>query len=289
MQVKRVLNEAYGIQEAYILDNRLCKYNSQIKGLSVLDSIDCHNYCLILASTDPRIYDELKDSVRKYFRDEDIGELSFIEDWKSKEKERQESWRKQESWDRKLQAGQITKIGKYSYGSLCMNHQNIESIGAFCSIASGCEVAGNHEMRYITTHPMIGGCNRWGIHYEDWVDCGGNLDWYFEGVIPKVDLPEEARRIKIGNEVWLGRNVIITNYSNIGNGVIAGAGSIITKDVPDYAIVYGVPAKIARYRYKPEEIKALNKIAWLDWEDEDIRERYEDFYLPVEKFIEKYL
>lgn len=61
MQVKRVLNEAYGIQEAYILDNRLCKYNSQIKSLSFLNGTDCHNYCLILASTDPQIYDELKD------------------------------------------------------------------------------------------------------------------------------------------------------------------------------------------------------------------------------------
>lgn len=171
------------------------------------------------------------------------------------------------------------------------HHQHIESIGAFCSFAIGCDVVTNHEMRYITTHPMIGGCIQWGMHYEDYEDCGagGSAEWYLKGVNPKADRVGEARRIKIGNDVWLGRNVIITNYSNIGNGVIAGAGSIITKDVPDYAIVYGVPAKIARYRYKPEEIKALNKIAWWDWEDEDIRERYEDFYLPVEKFIEKYL
>lgn len=52
--------------------------------------------------------------------------------------------------------------------------------------------------------------------------------------------------------MWLGQNVLITNGSNIGNGVIAGAGTIITKDVPEYAVVVGVPARIIRYRYTPE-------------------------------------
>lgn len=86
----------------------------------------------------------------------------------------------------------------------------------------------------------------------------------------------------------VGENVIITNYSNIGNGVIAGAGSIITKDVPDYAIVVGTPARIIGYRFSKNQIAALNEIKWWDWSDEEIRARYEDFYLPVEKFIEKY-
>lgn len=81
------------------------------------------------------------------------------------------------------------------------------------------------------------------------------------------------------------KNVTITNYSNSGNGVIAAAGAVITKDVPDYAIVAGVPARIIRYRYTPEQIKALNKIAWWDWSDDEIRERFDDFYLPIEEFI----
>lgn len=88
--------------------------------------------------------------------------------------------------------------------------------------------------------------------------------------------------------MWLGRNVIVTNSANIGNGVIAAAGAVITKDVPDYAVVAGVPARIIRYRYSTEQIKALNKIAWWDWSDDEIRERYNDLYLPIEKFIEKY-
>lgn len=83
--------------------------------------------------------------------------------------------------------------------------------------------------------------------------------------------------------------MIVTNGSSIGNGVIAGAGAVITKDIPDYAVVAGVPARVIRYRYNPEQIKALNKIAWWDWSDDEIRERFDDFYLPIDDFIKKYL
>ena len=90
------------------------------------------------------------------------------------------------------------------------------------------------------------------------------------------------------NVFWLGRNVIITNGANIGNGVIAGAGAIITKDVPDYAVVLGVPARIVRYRYTKEQIEKLNKIAWWNWSDEVIRKRYNDFFIKIDEIIEKY-
>ena len=56
----------------------------------------------------------------------------------------------------------------------------------------------------------------------------------------------------------------------------------------DYAVVVEVPAKIIRFRYISEQINALNKIEWWNWSDEQIGERYEDFYLPIEQFIEKY-
>lgn len=111
--------------------------------------------------------------------------------------------------------------------------------------------------------------------------------WYFEGVHPKGEIVGE-RRIIIGNDVWLGRNVVIVNYSNIGNGVIAAAGAVITKDVPDYAVVGGVPAHIIKFRYTPEQIEALNQIKWWDWSDEQIRDRFDDFYIDIEEFIRKY-
>lgn len=141
-------------------------------------------------------------------------------------------------------------------------------------------------MGSITTHPMLTAGASFEKH-KDYSEYRGER-WYFEGVEPIEKYVEKDRRIRIGNDVWFGQNVLVTNYANIGNGVIAGAGAVITKDVPDYAVVVGVPARIIRYRYLPEEIACLNEIAWWDWSDDEIRERYEDFYLPIEKFLEKY-
>lgn len=256
MQIKEVLRNAYGIDEEYTLDNKLCKYNPDIKALEFLDNVDCDKFCIILACTNRNIYGELKKELQKYFSDENIAELSSMV---------------------KYNAVKNTKIGKYSYGALCRNHPYIESIGAFSSFAPGTEVVFNHPTQFITTHPML----YYRANKED--------EWYFEGIQPHIDKIKPSKRIKIGNDVWLGQNVIITNYANIGNGVIAGAGSIITKDVPDYAVVVGAPARIIRFRYSPSEIESLNKIAWWDWEDDEIRERFDDFYMPIDKFIEKYL
>ena len=69
--------------------------------------------------------------------------------------------------------------------------------------------------------------------------------------------------------------------------VRAAAGAIITKDVPDYAIVAGVPAKIIGYRFKEDQIEKLNKIEWWNWSDQKINECYEDF-LDIEIFINKH-
>jgi len=120
------------------------------------------------------------------------------------------------------------------------------------------------------------------------MDIDEGMPWYMSGVKPKP-IVKKQERITIGNDVWLGRNVIVTNGSNIGNGVIAGAGTVITMDVPDYAVIVGVPGRIIKYRYSENEIEALNKIAWWDWSDDDIRERFDDFYLPISMLIEKYL
>lgn len=265
MKVKFILNNVYGISEEYILDNHLCKYNPQIKELAFCKEINCGQYCVILSCTNSDIYETLRNDISQYFENRCIAE--FFSDYKE-------------------QKDFPTRIGKYSYGPICRNHYYIESIGAFCSFAAGVNVEGNHQMKYITTHPMLeAGCT-----FDKFVEYSEfeGAPWYFEGVQPKEEYMEKHRRIHIGNDVWFGQNVLVVNYANIGNGVIAGAGAVITKDVPDYAVVAGVPAKIIRYRYSPDEIEQLNRIAWWDWTDEEIRERYEDFYLPIDKFIEKY-
>lgn len=83
------------------------------------------------------------------------------------------------------------------------------------------------------------------------------------------------------------RNVIVVSGVKIGNGVRAAAGAVITKDVPDYAVVAGVPARIIKYRFTPDQIKKLNEIAWWDWPDEKIRECYDDF-LDINVFLQKH-
>ena len=273
MQVKEVLKNAYGIDAEYILDNNLCKYNSAIQTLGFLDNVSCDKFCVILASTNPDIYEELKKELKKYFSAENIAELSSMMKLERERKKENKKWN--------------TKIGKYSFGPICMDHPLIESIGAFSSFAIGTAVVENHDTQYLTTHPMI----YCGAHYEEFEEYTNYkyAGWYFEGVQPHRDKIKQLKRVKIGNDVWFGKNVTVTNYANIGNGVIAGAGSIITKDVPDYAVVVGAPARIIRYRYSPSEIQSLNKIAWWDWTDDEIRARYDDFYLPIDEFIEKYL
>lgn len=277
MQVKNILNNAYSIKEAYILDNNLCKFNVNIRELSFLDNIDCRKFYLILACTNPDIYPDLKAGVKKYFQEEDIAEFYSI----PIKREKISTITEQE------RINFATKIGKHSFGPICKNHVLIESIGAFCSFAVGVDVVMNHEMQYITTSLMIYA----GADLEKFTEFTQykNREWYIEGVQPKKEMIKKIRRIRIGNDVWLGRNVIITNYSNIGNGVIAGAGCIITRDIPDYAIIGGVPAKVIRYRYLPEQIECLNRIQWWNWSDETIKERYDDFYLPIDIFISKYL
>lgn len=272
ISVKLFLNSAYGIQETYILDNHLCQYNKNIHPLSYVANEKKRNeFAVLLSSTNPVIYKELNESLLTYFEPKQIAELESMKIWK-------------EEFFHPLH----TDIGKYSYGPICRDHNLIESIGSFCSFAFGVEAVFNHEKRFITTHPIIyAGQERENMEvpYSVYGDCFGEM--YLKGLHPHKDVLKSKRSI-IGNDVWLGRNVLITNGANIGNGVIAGAGSVITKDVPDYAIVVGAPARIIKFRYSPQQIEQLNKIKWWDWSDDEIRERFDDLYLPVDEFIAKY-
>lgn len=279
-EIKAILNHTYGIQEKFIIDNHLCKYNKNIQPIDILEHIECSRYCVILASTRISIYGKLKALLEKYFDASQILELKCNK------------------------AGQIecfqgvdintgekveTRVGKYSYGPLIPQGYSelIESIGNFCGFAVGSAVVPNHPTNYITTHPMVYSCspNVDRPQTVKYCEMGGRP--VLTGIYPKGYIKKSARS-RIGNDVWLGRNVIVCNGANIGNGVIAAAGAVITKDIPDYAVVAGVPARIIRYRYEPEQIKALNRIAWWDWTDEEIRSRHDDFYLSAEEFIKKY-
>lgn len=264
---KQILNHSFGIMEKYVVDNKLSQYNSEIQCLDYFQYLNTVEFTVLFTCANPDVYEEVRHNITKYFLESSIVDL--CEDIRP--------------------GGQNEKhtiCGKYSYGPLC-NHWLVESVGAFCSFAPGSDVTENHPIQYISTHLFLYYGGDKDMIHKRWEELNGKPG-YFPGVTPRGD-NHEFKKIQIGNDVWLGKNVIITNSSNIGNGVIAGAGAVITKDVPDYPVVAGIPARIIRYRYTEEQIKALNKISWWNWTDERIRECHSDFYLDIEDFIQKFL
>ncbi|WP_088188547.1 CatB-related O-acetyltransferase [Desulfosporosinus sp. FKA] len=255
MLTKGILNGLFNINEAFIIDNNLSKINKSINNIEYLNNIDCTEYTFLISSDNSNYYQELRQMIEKYVPRENIVDM-FPK----------------------------TNKGKYSYGPIC-DHWLVESVGAFCSFALGTDVVENHPTGYISTHPFLymGVDDVFPYDYASMQD----NQWYFPDVQPKGHSNKLKKSI-IGNDVWLGQNVIITNGSNIGNGVIAAAGAVITKDVPDYAVVAGVPARIIKFRYTKEQIDELNKIAWWNWSDEKIRECYDDFYEDIQVFIKKH-
>lgn len=99
---------------------------------------------------------------------------------------------------------------------------------------------------------------------------------------------KQKEGITIGNDVWIGMNSIILPGVKIGNGVTIAAGSVVNKDIPDYAVVGGVPAKIIKIKYETEIVEKLNDIAWWNWSEEHILRNKTDFYLPLQDFITKH-
>lgn len=139
------------------------------------------------------------------------------------------------------------------------------NIGKFCSVGKCCQIGPwKHPINYITTSPEI---LRKILHRSDLYS----------------DLPERA---EIGNDVWIGSNSIIMGGVKIGNGAIIGSGAVVTKDVPDYAIVAGVPAKIIRYRFDEDTIQKLNDMCWWDWTAEEIK-RNKELFLEREKWMKE--
>lgn len=102
--------------------------------------------------------------------------------------------------------------------------------------------------------------------------------------------PEMKRKgqIIIGHDVWTGNNVIIMPGTIIGHEAVIGAGSIVRKSVPPFAIVAGNPAKVIRYRFEEEQIQSLLETEWWYWPVEKVDDVKNDFALGIERFLEKH-
>ena len=99
--------------------------------------------------------------------------------------------------------------------------------------------------------------------------------------------PRYKGDIRIGNDVWIGYGATILSGVNIGHGAIIAANACVVKDVPPYAIVGGVPAKLIRYRFDVNTINTLLKIKWWDWDDNKVRNSVK-LMNNVQEFIAKY-
>lgn len=150
-------------------------------------------------------------------------------------------------------------VGKYSTGYEQFWHKPklIKSIGAFCNISADNVIiaGGNHPLSTVSTHAFF---------FHD--------KYHFVKDNHSIDDYANNEKIIIGNDVWIGANVSILPGVKIGDGAVLAAGAVVNKDVPPYAIVGGIPAKVIKYRFNEATITSLLKLAWWDWSDEKIKE-----------------
>ncbi|MFH0755876.1 MAG: CatB-related O-acetyltransferase [Bacteroidota bacterium] len=128
------------------------------------------------------------------------------------------------------------------------------NIGKFCSIASDCSIGlASHSMGNISTSPLF--TSRKNATGFQWVDS---------------DTFDEYAPVIVGNDVWIGTKVLVMGGVRIGHGVVVGAGSIVTHDLPDYSVAVGVPARVIKYRYEEQVIKRLLELRWWEMPEEDL-------------------
>lgn len=145
-------------------------------------------------------------------------------------------------------------IGDYSYGFfdvLEWDDKTKLKIGKFCSIAADVMflLGGEHRKDFISTYP-----------FNALMESFNHIEGH----------PASKGDIIVGNDVWIAHGAKILSGVTIGDGAIIAANSLVTKDIPPYAIAMGSPAKVVKYRFDEDTIEKLLEIKWWDFEDEEI-------------------
>lgn len=147
------------------------------------------------------------------------------------------------------------KIGDHTYGNPEILEHTMAKlvIGKYTSIAAGVTIAlGNHRTDSVSTYPFAALRRYW-------------------PTVPEAAQDHSTRGgVTIGNDVWIGHDVFIGSGVTIGDGAVIGAKTVVTRSIPDYAVVVGTPARVAHYRFEADIIDCLLEIEWWNWPDERV-------------------
>lgn len=156
------------------------------------------------------------------------------------------------------------EIGSYTHGGCFVPHAfgRNTRIGRYTSIARGAFAA-------TLDHPT---------HYK------GMHGFFFNSNLGYTDAERSYAELDIGSDAWLGHNAVITSaVRSIGDGAVIGAGAVVFKDVPPYAVVVGNPGRVVRYRFSPERIQELLAERWWEQEIEELSPHIQDFARPLQE------
>jgi len=166
------------------------------------------------------------------------------------------------------------ELGDYSYVER-QAEVIYAKLGKFCCIAANARInALEHPLERVSQHKITYRANEYFL--------GARLDSEFRE-------KRQGKPVETGNDVWIGHGAIIKPGVKIGHGAIVAAGAIVTRDVPAYAIVAGVPAKFMRWRFEPKISARIIALAWWDWEHDRLAKVVDDMrMLSVEAFLERW-
>ena len=130
------------------------------------------------------------------------------------------------------------------------------TIGRYCCLAAGIWIAPqDHPLKWLTSSSIV-----YGTSLFNWFKRNG----HDKRVTPRFH--DHTKPVEIGNDVWIGHGVFVKGGVKIGDGAVVAAQAVVTKDVPPYAVVGGVPAKVIKYRFDEETIKELLELKWWDYD-----------------------
>jgi acetyltransferase-like isoleucine patch superfamily enzyme len=167
-----------------------------------------------------------------------------------------------------------SSVGDYSYIGPSSDVSDT-IIGKFCSISDNCRIGtASHTLNHISTSPIF-----------TLKKNGTGSTWIKESIAHT----NETKKVKIGNDVWIATRVIIKDGISIGDVAIIGAGAVVVKDVPPYAVVGGVPAKVIKYRFNQDIIDRLLALQWWNYCEEKLQDNISYFQtedITIEKLDE---